>query len=145
MAYIGNTNTTQQFIPGVSYYNGNGSTTAFTLSRAVGTVNDIEVYVENVRQRPDGYTVSGTTLTLSAAPPTGTSNVYVCYLSSNTVSLIPAQNSVIYSSLGSDLQNATYGFRNRLINGDMRIDQRNAGASVSNSNGYTVDRWFCQN
>lgn len=35
------------------------------------------------------------------------------------------------------------GFRNRIINGDMRIDQRNAGASVAvNENGlFTVDRW----
>lgn len=33
------------------------------------------------------------------------------------------------------------GFRNRIINGDMRIDQRNNGASVANINGYSVDRW----
>jgi hypothetical protein len=33
-----------------------------------------------------------------------------------------------------------YGFRNRIINGDMRIDQRNAGAAVTNANGYIVDR-----
>lgn len=32
------------------------------------------------------------------------------------------------------------GFRNRIINGDMRIDQRNAGAAVT-VNGYTVDRF----
>jgi hypothetical protein len=33
-------------------------------------------------------------------------------------------------------------FRNRIINGDMRIDQRNAGAAVTNSGPiYTVDRW----
>ncbi len=34
--------------------------------------------------------------------------------------------------------------RNRIINGDMRIDQRNAGASVTPASGaytYTVDRW----
>ena len=32
--------------------------------------------------------------------------------------------------------------RNRLINGDMRIDQRNAGASVTPGNAvYTLDRW----
>ena len=30
---------------------------------------------------------------------------------------------------------------NRVINGDMRIDQRNAGASGT-ANGYTVDRWL---
>ena len=38
-----------------------------------------------------------------------------------------------------------YGFKNRIINGDMRIDQRNAGASVTptvtGSNVYTLDRF----
>ena len=37
-----------------------------------------------------------------------------------------------------------YVLRNRLINGDMRIDQRNAGASITPTNGqYSVDRWAC--
>jgi len=49
------------------------------------------------------------------------------------------------------LQNVTLGdsavpsrsmnFRNRIINGDMRIDQRNAGASVTPTVTYTLDRW----
>lgn len=34
-----------------------------------------------------------------------------------------------------------YGLKNRLINSDMRIDQRNAGASGTGTNNYTVDRW----
>ena len=37
------------------------------------------------------------------------------------------------------------GTRNRIINGDMRIDQRNAGASVTPADGvitYITDRWF---
>jgi hypothetical protein len=35
-----------------------------------------------------------------------------------------------------------YGFKNRIINGDMRIDQRRAGASVTPTNAqYLVDRW----
>jgi hypothetical protein len=34
------------------------------------------------------------------------------------------------------------GFRNRIINGNMAIDQRNNGASVTAANGtYTLDRW----
>ena len=41
-----------------------------------------------------------------------------------------------------------YGFRNRIINGSMVIDQRNAGASVTPSTTgggtYTLDRWFAQ-
>jgi hypothetical protein len=31
--------------------------------------------------------------------------------------------------------------KNRIINGDMRIDQRNAGASLTPANQYTLDRW----
>jgi hypothetical protein len=35
-------------------------------------------------------------------------------------------------------------FRNRIINGDMRIDQRNAGASITPLDGqYSLDRWAC--
>jgi len=37
-----------------------------------------------------------------------------------------------------------FGFRNRIINPDMRIDQRNAGAAVTTTGGttvYTLDRW----
>ena len=35
-------------------------------------------------------------------------------------------------------------FRNRVINGDMRIDQRNAGAATTVS-GYALDRWYIGN
>jgi hypothetical protein len=47
----------------------------------------------------------------------------------------------------STTQNTTdrYGFVNRIINGDMRIDQRNAGAAVTSANGYTLDRWILAN
>lgn len=42
-----------------------------------------------------------------------------------------------------DLIPSSSFLRNRIINGDMRIDQRNAGASVSvqTGTGYTLDRW----
>jgi hypothetical protein len=41
-----------------------------------------------------------------------------------------------------------YGFKNRIINGGMTIDQRNNGASVSVASGtspYCVDRWIAYN
>jgi hypothetical protein len=43
----------------------------------------------------------------------------------------------------STTQNTTdrYGFVNRIINGDMRIDQRNAGAAVTANSSYPVDRF----
>ena len=40
-----------------------------------------------------------------------------------------------------------YVLKNKIINGDMRIDQRNAGAAVTintGSNNYTLDRWQAQ-
>ena len=62
-------------------FNGDGSTVAFTLNRPVSSVAAIEVVVNNVQQSPyDGsYSVNDTTLTFSAAPSTGTGNIYVVY------------------------------------------------------------------
>jgi hypothetical protein len=44
---------------------------------------------------------------------------------------------------GSTVGSGWSGFKNRIINGAMMIDQRNAGASVTPSSGssYTLDRW----
>jgi hypothetical protein len=39
----------------------------------------------------------------------------------------------------------SFGFKNRIINGAMVIDQRNAGAAVTTSGSYVVDRWFFNN
>lgn len=49
----------------------------------------------------------------------------------------------ITDSSGGVLAPSSSVFRNRLINSDMRIDQRNAGASVTptTQNQYTLDRW----
>ena len=43
-----------------------------------------------------------------------------------------------------DTQAQYTGFKNRLINGDMTVDQRNNGAAVTinDTAAYTVDRWF---
>ena len=82
MAFIGtpiDTRNTFQSLVG-KRFNGDGSTTAFTLDVAPSSTLDIEVFVGNVRQDPNSaYTVSGTTLTFSAAPPTGTNNIYVVH------------------------------------------------------------------
>jgi hypothetical protein len=55
---------------------------------------------------------------------------------------------VIDGSLGltfpdtSKQYNSYYNFKNRIINGAMMIDQRNAGASVTiTTSAYTLDRW----
>jgi len=82
MAFIGtplDTRNTFQSLQG-KRFNGDGSTTAFTLDVAPSSVLDIEVFVGNVRQDPNSaYTLSGTTLTFTGAPPSGTNNIYVVH------------------------------------------------------------------
>lgn len=74
MAYIGNKpadtfhNTAKQsFTP-------DSSTTAFTLNQSVAGENEVELFINNVRQEPGtgkAFTAAGTTLTMSEAPTTG--------------------------------------------------------------------------
>jgi hypothetical protein len=145
MSYIGSTPTTQSFISGTDYFNGTGAQTAFTLSRTVASVNDIQAVVNNVVQVPnDAYTISGTTITFTSAPSAGTSNVYVRYLSTTTQAITPSQGTVSWNTLDSNVQgDLGISFKNRIINGAMVIDQRNAGASITpTSNAYSVDRWY---
>lgn len=82
MAYIGN-QTASNFnsIPSVQRFNGDGSDTTFTLSKTVSNVQDILVSVDGVIQDTSAYTIpDGTTLTFSAAPSSGTGNIFVNYL-----------------------------------------------------------------
>tara|TARA_R100000734_G_scaffold15076_1_gene11236 strand:+ start:451 stop:1359 length:909 start_codon:yes stop_codon:yes gene_type:complete len=82
MAYIGNIPATQfasldyQDLTGVT---GSPSKRGFTLDNTVGSANDIEVFVNNVRQEPGvAYTVSGTTLTMTGDVET-TDDFYVVF------------------------------------------------------------------
>jgi hypothetical protein len=58
--------------------------------------------------------------------------------------ILDGSNGVTFND--ASLQGAAaspYVLKNRIINGDMRIDQRNAGASVTPTNGqYTLDRYL---
>ena len=155
MAYLGSTPENQSFTSGTDYFNGNGISVAFTLSRPVASVNDIEVVISNVVQQPStAYTVSGTTITFTSAPPAGTSNVYARYMSTATQTITPSPGTVGTSQISPSLTNVPFfggstigagnatGMKNRLINGGMVLDQRNAGASVTPTDGqYLVDRW----
>ncbi len=78
MSYIGNEPTSVAFL--TDTFSGNGSTTAFTLSAAPATTSSILVAITGVLQDPSTYSVSGTTLTFSPAPPTGTGNISVRFL-----------------------------------------------------------------
>lgn len=230
MSYVGNVPTTASFP--FDQFSGNGSTTAFTLSYAPAGATSIIVSISGVVQNPNTYSVSGTTLTFTPAPPTGTNNIAVLYLGLPVVATLTPGNTAYFSSSvftatagqtvftpsgtyqtgfinvirnGSQLAPADYtatngttvtlasactagdtvvievfnltsisgalpltggtvtgattfnstvsvnganvsgftGFKNRIINGRMEIDQRNAGASITaNDDAFPCDRWM---
>ena len=233
MSYIGAQPTTGSFP--FDQFSGNGSTTAFTLTYAPASATSIIVAISGVVQNPNLYSVIGTTITFSPAPPTGTNNISVLYLGLPVIGVSSPGNTAYFSSTsftatggqttftpsgsyqvgfinvirnGSQLAPADYtatngttvvlnnactagdivvievytltsisnalpltggtvtgastfnstltvngaavsgftGFKNRIINPGMVIDQRNAGASVTltSSNVYNLDRWFAR-
>jgi len=82
MAYIGNTVQNQGFTPAIDYFNGNGVTVTFTLSRPVASVAQMIVAIDNVIQNPSSsFTVAGNAITFTSAPLAGTNNIWVEYTS----------------------------------------------------------------
>ena len=57
--------------------------------------------------------------------------------------VISGSDGVTFPDSTNQYSGGAFSFKNRIINGDMRIDQRNAGASVnlSSTAQYTIDRW----
>ena len=104
MAYIGNTAQTQNFTPAIDYFNGDGTTVAFTLSRPVASVAQVQVVVDNVAQNPStAFSVSGNTITFTSAPLSGTNNIYVYYTSLINQIIAPSPATVTTSSLATGL------------------------------------------
>ena len=108
-------------------FNGDGTTVAFTLSVSVVAEVFTSVYISGVYQEKNAYSISGTTLTFSAAPPNGSSvevitidNIAVTAgvtsvngevgvvsldsddISEGTTNKYLLDNSVVYSKLGSE-------------------------------------------
>ena len=229
MSYIGAEPTTAAFP--FDQFSGTGAATSFTLTYAPASATSILVAISGVTQNPNLYSVIGTTLSFSPAPPAGTNNISVLYLGlpvigssspGNTAflsstDLTATAGQTVFASAGSytpgfvvvyrngarlgnadftatngttitlavgaaagDLVTIEYytltslvnalpltggtvtgsttfnsavtingaavsgftGMKNRIINGNMVVDQRNAGASVTPADGaYTLDRW----
>ena len=85
----------------VDNFNGNGSTTAFTLSLDPVKEENTQVYVGGVYQPKGTYAVSGTTLTFSEAPPSGTANIEVVINQITTLTDVGA-NAVTATSIAAN-------------------------------------------
>ena len=106
MSYIGNTLPANfQSLPAVQRFNGTGSATAFTLSSAVANDQSILVSVDGVTQDSNAYSVSGTTLTFTAAPSSGTGNIFVHTISPVGSTVVPPDGSVTQAKVAGEAIN----------------------------------------
>jgi hypothetical protein len=99
MSYIGAEPTTASFP--FDQFSGNGSTTAFTLTYAPASTTSIVVAVSGVVQNPNTYSVSGSTLTFTGAPPSGTNNITVLFLGLPSIVGVPNAATVGISQLSA--------------------------------------------
>ena len=123
MAYLGTPIDTQNQFQSLQgkRFSGDGSTTAFTLDIAPSSVFDIEVFVENVRQDPNSaYGISGTTLTFTGAPPSGTNNIYVVHQAKAVGTINPTNDSVTASSIADDAVESEH-LNNNIISGQTAL------------------------
>ena len=97
IVYLGNevlTATSANSNTHIDEFNGDGSTTAFTMTRtpAANTAENYAVFVDNVWQRYGSsyaYTATGDVITFTAAPPAGTNNIQVIQLNGvNTLNTV---------------------------------------------------------
>ena len=92
-------------------FTGNGSTTAFVLGIVPHSENNTQVYIDGVYQQKDGYSLSGSTITFSVAPPNlstievmVTSALPVGSTSSDLVSYLPAGTGAVATTVQTKLR-----------------------------------------
>lgn len=138
MAYIGNepsvnfTSFAKQDLTGVT-----GSPTAkreFTLTHAVANANEIEVFVNNVRQEPtEAYTVNGTGLTMTGDVETS-DDFYIIYLGKAIQTTVPPDGSVSTAKIASSAVDLT-----SKVTGVLPV--ANGGTGVSSGFSYAESTW----
>jgi hypothetical protein len=135
MPYLGSTPNASFSSRTKQDFTANGSTTAFTLSSAVASANDIEVFVGNVRQEPtDAYTVNGTTLTMSEAPETGL-NFYVVFKGLEENSVVPADNAISTAKIANDAVTGAKIENNPTIAGNLTVSGTTTATGLITASG----------
>ena len=102
MPYLGNTPADKYSSYSVQHFT-TSATTSYTLDFPVANENEIELFINNVRQEPGSsyaYTASGTSLTLSAAT-SASDTMYCVFQGKSTQTVTPATGSVTNAMLSS--------------------------------------------
>ena len=125
-------------VTGVATFSAAPIYSSLTASSAVAT--DASKALVSVTNTGTGNNVLATSPTLVTpilgTPQSGTlTNATGLPLSTGVTGVLPEANG------GTGTTTGYYGFKNRIINGAMVIDQRNAGAPITTSGGFPVDRF----
>jgi hypothetical protein len=115
------------------YFNGDGNTVAFTMSVTPADASSTLVTISGVVQSPSTYSVSGTTLTFSAAPPSGSSNITARYLGVPSVSTV---SSFSGGTTGLTPSTATTGAV--VLSGTLGTSNGGTGLTTVGTNGQAI-------
>ena len=92
-------------------FTGNGSTTVFTLAADPGSPAGVVIYIDGVYQEEGTYSVSGSTVTFTEAPPTNASIEVVSYKTTavgttdaNSVTYLPAGTGAVQTTVQTKLR-----------------------------------------
>ena len=86
-------------------HTGNGSITAYSTVSAAGSKNNIQVYIDGVYQNKDTFSISGTTLTFTEAPPL---NAAIEFIVGNAITSLTTDPDVVtYNQGGTGAQDRT--------------------------------------
>ena len=116
------------------YFSGDGSTLTFNLTYSYTNEAALLVFITGVKQKSDSYSVIGGQLIFSAAPPAGTQNIEVIYLSGSvltalaTVANTNITGNIISSQISANL--SLYG--NTTITGNL-VSSGGAKLSLPNT------------
>jgi hypothetical protein len=125
-------------------FNGDGTTTVFTMSSVPANSASLLVAISGVVQDPGTYTVVSTTLTFLTAPPAGTGNISVRYLgiaSVGTVGSFSAGTTGLTPSSATTGAVVLAGTLNVANGGTGATSLAGANIAVTNAtNTFTVDQ-----
>ncbi len=147
MPFIGNTpdvnftSFAKQDLTGVT---GSPAKRGYTLTHAVANANEIEVFVNNVRQEPtEAYTVNGTGLTMTGDVET-TDDFYIIYLGKAIQTTVPPDGSVSTAKI-ADSAVSTAKIASSAVNLTSKVTGvlpvANGGTGVSSGFSYAEGTW----
>lgn len=128
-------------------FTGDNSTVAFTVGTSIIDENNTQIYIDGVYQSKDNYTVSGSTITFSTAPPTSVA-IEVVHIKAAGVSTIndnqfTGDGSTVAFTLSQSVteENNTFVFINGVYQDKSTYSIAGAILTFSTApqNGYTIE------